>query len=255
MDDSKALFDYWHDLVRLKNYELIAAPGHVQTQDLRHECTNYDDLWRRPAVQQLSEPERSRVVAIIKYECTAQVLQNRAGRLRDRANELAAASHEQDQQKSKLLGLIKALQEKLFALNLGRSIVTMKLQELKTKVYELAGVDTTKQLKAKYEEIKTLDMRRQTSWEKTLAILQKQQSEFEEWLENPPEEYKDLFSEITEASQKYDQKSTETKQQVREVLSIANNLEELAEECQDEAAQLKQEVEISRRMSKQARLN
>ncbi len=114
MDDSKALFDYWHDRVRLKNYELIAAPGHVQTQELRHECTNYDELWRSSEIQRLDEAERSRVIAIIKYECTAKVLQNRAGRLRDRAHELEAACHEQDQQKSKLLGLIKALQEKLF---------------------------------------------------------------------------------------------------------------------------------------------
>jgi regulator of replication initiation timing len=114
MDDSKALFDYWHNRVRLRNPEVIAAPGHVQTQLLRHECTNYDELWRSPSVQQLDEPERSRVIAIIKYECTAQVLQNRAGRLRDRAYVLEEACYERDQQKSKLLSLIKTLQEKLF---------------------------------------------------------------------------------------------------------------------------------------------
>ncbi|BCL37115.1 hypothetical protein [Nostoc sp. MS1] len=114
MDDSKALFDYWHDRVRLKNQELIAEPQHVPTQKLRHECTNYDELRSIPEVQQLDELERSRVIAVIKYECTAKVLQHRAGRLRDRAHQLEAACHEQDQQKSKLLGLIKALQEKLF---------------------------------------------------------------------------------------------------------------------------------------------
>ncbi|WP_414564842.1 MULTISPECIES: hypothetical protein [unclassified Anabaena] len=114
MDDSKALFDYWYDRVRLKNHELIADTQHVPTQKLRHECTNYDELRSIPEVQQLDELERSRVIAVIKYECTAKVLQNRAGRLRDRAHELEAACHEQDQQKSKLLGLIKALQEKLF---------------------------------------------------------------------------------------------------------------------------------------------
>jgi mevalonate kinase len=131
----------------------------------------------------------------------------------------------------------------------------MKLQELKAKVYQLSGVNTTKQLKAKYEEIKTLDMRLKTSWEKTLVILEKQPSEFEEWLENPPEEYKELFSEITKVSQKYDRKSAKTKHLAREVLSIANNLEELAEEYQDEANQVKQEVESAKRISKQARLN
>lgn len=131
----------------------------------------------------------------------------------------------------------------------------MKLQELKAKVYELAVVNNTKQLKAKIQEIKTLDMRLKTSWKKTIAILQKPQSEFDEWFENPPEEYKNIFSEITEASQKYDQKSAQTKQLAREVLSIANNLEDLAEESQDEANKIKQEIEITRRISKQARLN
>lgn len=131
----------------------------------------------------------------------------------------------------------------------------MKFQELKAKVYELAGVNTTQQLKVKYEEIKTLDMRRKISWEKALSVVQEQQSEFGKWLENPPEEYKDLFSEITEASQKYDQKSAKTKQLVQEVLSMANSLETLAEECQDEAAQLKRDVKTSRRIAKQAELN
>lgn len=131
----------------------------------------------------------------------------------------------------------------------------MKFQELKSKVYELAKVPTTQQLKAKYEEIKTLDMRRKDSWEKALTVIQNQQNEFETWLENPPEEYKDLFSEIQEASQKYDQKSTETKQIAKEVLMMANSLEALAGECQDEAAQIEEEVKVSRRVRKQAELN
>jgi len=114
MNDSKVLFDYWHKRVQLRNLKLIEATGHVQTQDLRHECTNYDDLRLSHEVQVLEEPERSKVVAIIKYECTAKVLQDRASRLRNRANKLGDAYNELDQQRSKLLSLIKALQEKLF---------------------------------------------------------------------------------------------------------------------------------------------
>jgi SMC interacting uncharacterized protein involved in chromosome segregation len=114
MDDSKALFDFWHDRVRLSNQDLIADPGHVQVQVLRHECTNYDDLWRSSEVQALEEPERSKVIAIIKYECTAKVLQRRAWLLKDRANKLEDACNDLNQQRSKLLGLIKALQEKIF---------------------------------------------------------------------------------------------------------------------------------------------
>ncbi len=114
MDNSKVLFDYWYDRVQLRKYELIEASGHVKTHELRHECTNYDDLRLSSEVQVLGEPERSKIIAIIKYECTARVLQYRAGRLRERANKLEDAFDELDQQKSKLLNLIKALQEKLF---------------------------------------------------------------------------------------------------------------------------------------------
>ncbi|QKQ76513.1 hypothetical protein [Nostoc sp. TCL240-02] len=164
MDDSKALFDYWHDRVRLKNSELIAAPGHVKTQDLRHDCTNYDDLWRSPEVQQLDEPERSRVIAVIKYECTAKVLQNRAGRLRERANELEAACNEQDQQNSKLLGLLKALQEKLFGKDkeikrLEARIASLKAEneafqsEAEKSKAQVELVKELEQLKKKYNEV------------------------------------------------------------------------------------------------------
>lgn len=114
MNDHKALFDYWHDRVRLKNADLIAAPGHIQTQTLRHECTNYDELRRSSAVQGLEEPERSHVIAIIKYECTAKVLQHRTGLLRERAQELEETCYERDQQKSRLVALLRTLQEKLF---------------------------------------------------------------------------------------------------------------------------------------------
>ncbi|OUL22278.1 hypothetical protein [Nostoc sp. 106C] len=131
----------------------------------------------------------------------------------------------------------------------------MKLQELKAKVYELAKVNTTKQLKAKYKEVQTLDMRLKTSWQETLAIIQKSQSEYEQWLENPPEEYQELFSEITEALEIYEQKSAQTKKLAQEIVSIADDIEELAEECQQEAEQIKEEVELNKRISKQARLN
>jgi predicted nucleic acid-binding Zn-ribbon protein len=114
MDDSKALFDYWHVQVRLSNQSLIAAPEHIQTQVLRHECTNYDDLWRSGEVQALEEPERSKVVAIIKYECTSKVLQHRAYLLKERANQLEDACNDLGKQRSRMLSLIKALQEKLF---------------------------------------------------------------------------------------------------------------------------------------------
>jgi predicted nucleic acid-binding Zn-ribbon protein len=132
MDDSKALFDYWHDRVYLSNQTLIAAPEHVPTQVLRHNCTNYDNLWRSSEVQALEEPERSKVIAIIKYECTAQVLQQRAGRLKDRASQLENAYADLGKQRSRLLGLINALQKKLFGKD-------QEVKQLESRIAALAA--------------------------------------------------------------------------------------------------------------------
>ena len=114
MYDDKALFDYWHDRVELRNWDLMASPDHVQTHILRHECTNYDELRKSSAVRQLDGLERSRVITVIKYQCTARVLQNRARQLRERVDQIAHTYYEQEQQKSKLLNIIRSLQEKLF---------------------------------------------------------------------------------------------------------------------------------------------
>ncbi|MES1022138.1 hypothetical protein ABN584_04430 [Gloeocapsa sp. BRSZ] len=131
MLDNKALFDYWHDRVQLKNHDRIAAIAeHIPTQVLRHEYTNYDLLRQSSEVQKLTEPERSRIIAIIKYECTAQVLQYRAGCLRDRAQEIEHSYQEISQHRSQLLRLIKVLQEKLFGKD-------QEVRQLETRVASL----------------------------------------------------------------------------------------------------------------------
>ncbi len=131
----------------------------------------------------------------------------------------------------------------------------MKLKELKSKVYDLAKVKSTKELKSKYTEFKTLDMRRKVSWETALQFLEKEGSDFETWLENPPEEYKELFSEIQEVSKKYDQNSSKTKHLVQNLQSVANSLEVAAEELIDEATQLDRQNKIAHEVNKQAKLN
>lgn len=131
MIDNKELFDYWYGRVQLRNYEKIEAIAQqIPTYKLRHECTNYDTLWQSPEVQQLTEPERSRIIAIIKYECTAKVLQHRASCLRDRAQEIEHSYQEISQHRSQLLRLIKVLQEKLFGKD-------QEVRQLETRVASL----------------------------------------------------------------------------------------------------------------------
>jgi septal ring factor EnvC (AmiA/AmiB activator) len=109
--DQKALVDYWHDRVRLTNLTRLGAREPVTTQELRHECTNYDELRRLKAVQELDELERCRVIAIIKYECTAKVLQRRTGLLRDYARQCEEQALDHRQKEGGLLALITKLKD------------------------------------------------------------------------------------------------------------------------------------------------
>ncbi|MCP9790456.1 hypothetical protein KBZ20_01930 [Vulcanococcus limneticus Candia 3F8] len=111
--DQKALFDYWYDRVQLRNLKRIGAQEHVTTQELRHECTNYDQLRQLPLVQELDELERSRVITIIKYQCTAKALQRRTGLLREFARLCEENALAQKQARSRLGALLQKLKEAL----------------------------------------------------------------------------------------------------------------------------------------------
>jgi hypothetical protein len=145
--DQKALFDYWHDRVRLTNLKRLGAREHVTTQELRHECTNYDELRRLKAVQELDELERNRVIAIIKYQCTAKVLQRRTGLLRDYARqcEEQALDHRQKE------GGLRALISKLKDILKGKDVTIVRL-EARIKALQAANeVLRTEQQQSKAE--------------------------------------------------------------------------------------------------------
>lgn len=131
----------------------------------------------------------------------------------------------------------------------------MKLKQLKTKVYGLSETTNTRQLKAKYEEIRALDLRRKASWEQAIAIIEKQQQDFQNWLANPPEEYQALFAEIDVTTQAYGETLAEVRDLGAQLLVMGEGLEAGAEECQQEANQLRQELETRQRITKQTELN
>ncbi|MBW4541473.1 MAG: hypothetical protein KME43_20370 [Myxacorys chilensis ATA2-1-KO14] len=132
MNDSKELFDYWHAQVRLKNFDLIGDPQHVPTQNLRHDCTNYDELRHLREVLLLDEEEKSKVIAVIKYQCTARVLQYRAGVLRQKTDQQEKAYQDLEQKQTRLLQLLRILQERLFG----------KDQELAKLQNRIVGLET-----------------------------------------------------------------------------------------------------------------
>ena len=126
------------------------------------------------------------------------------------------------------------------------------LKDLKSDVYKLAGVNTTKKLKLLRREFNSLDFRRKSSWEIALKTLSTTPStkQFEEWRQKPPEEYKDLFSEIEDVSNSYNQSIEEGLKISKSIKDEAKDLQKLSDELSDEARKLNDDattVEINKR--------
>lgn len=143
----------------------------------------------------------------------------------------------------------------------------MKLSELRAEVYRVAEVTTTKQLKAKYANIKSLDMRYKASWQKALKLLQtpekagselqetKDKSAFESWLSNPPDEYKALFDKAESALTSIGNKLAKGAKVTQTAKAMAEGLSDFADASLEEAQKLAKAARLSQDTSKQADLN
>ena len=114
------------------------------------------------------------------------------------------------------------------------------LKDLKSDVYKLAGVNTTKKLKLLRSEFKSLDFRRKSNWEIALKTLSTTSStkQFEDWRQNPPEEYKDLFSEIEDVSNSYNQSIEEGLKISKSIKEEAKDLQKTSDDLSNEAKKL-----------------
>lgn len=129
------------------------------------------------------------------------------------------------------------------------------LKNLKAEVYALANVATTQQLKALRAEWRSLDLRRKSNWQLIHAQLQQTSGDFEAWLANPPEEYRELFSQIADVTTAYGSSIAEGQRLSSELQLAAEELEELSSDCSSEASALKQQEQAARKQAKVRRLN
>ena len=129
------------------------------------------------------------------------------------------------------------------------------LKTLKTEVYELANVATTQQLKVLRPEWRSLDLRRKANWQLIHTQLQEPSGDFEAWLANPPEEYRELFGEIADVTTAYGNSIAEGKLLSAELQLAAEELEELSSDYSSEASALKQQEQAARKQAKARRLN
>ncbi len=136
-----------------------------------------------------------------------------------------------------------------------RPTPTKSISDLKAEVHALAQVAKTRELKTKYPSLSSLNFSFKSSWETAFNLLQADRPDFQNWLKNPPEEYRDLFKDIESVSAEFGDKVKKAKHLGEDALAMAESLEQLAEEAQTEAEELRQEAETAARVARRANLN
>ncbi|MGF1570193.1 MAG: hypothetical protein ACFCVD_19340 [Nodosilinea sp.] len=129
------------------------------------------------------------------------------------------------------------------------------IAELKSEVYALAQVSTTRQLKAQCQPLRALNFSFKSSWGIAYDLLKGEQTDFLSWLDNPPQEYQELFADIKSTSEQFSTTLEKAKHLGQDAREMAQSFEEAAQAAQAEANRLKQEAMLAAQIAQQARLN
>ena len=129
------------------------------------------------------------------------------------------------------------------------------LADLKGQVLALAKVSSTKELKRANVDLRHLDFRLKASWRSALGVLEQAAVAMDEWDRNPPEEYKELFSEIDQAAAAYNASIEQGLKLSSQLRDAADDLEAVAGELQQEAEELKTIEQASRKQRRARSLN
>jgi hypothetical protein len=129
------------------------------------------------------------------------------------------------------------------------------LADLKVQVLALAKVSGTKELKRTNVDLRHLDFRLKASWRSALGVLEQAAVAMDEWDRNPPEEYKELFSEIDQAASAYSASIEQGLKLSSQLRDAADDLEAVAGELQQEAQELKTIEQASRKQRRVRSLN
>lgn len=129
------------------------------------------------------------------------------------------------------------------------------LADLKGQVLTLAKVSSTQELKRANVDLRHLDFRLKASWRSALGVLEQAAVAIEEWDQNPPEEYKELFAEMDQAAAAYSASIEQGLKLSSQLRDAADDLEALAGELQQEAEELKTMEQASRKQHRARSLN
>jgi len=88
--NNEALHYHWSEKVEIRNQSRLSRRLHLKSNDIRHNCTNYDELCKSLDELFSNDFEKGTNLAVIKYECTTQALQWRLTQVR-KSEELAVS--------------------------------------------------------------------------------------------------------------------------------------------------------------------
>ena len=131
----------------------------------------------------------------------------------------------------------------------------LSLQELKAEVFALAGVSTTTALKKQNVDLAHLDFRRKSSWQAAADALRTTAQAIAEGKSQPPDDLRELFAEIDQASAAYGAAIDAGLELSRQVRQSADDLEALSAELLEDAAELRSQHQASRKQARQRQLN
>jgi hypothetical protein len=129
------------------------------------------------------------------------------------------------------------------------------LAELKRQVFALAKVSSTKALKQTNVDLRHLDFRLKASWCSALEVFQQAAAAMAEWDRNPPEDYKELFAEIDQATAAYSASIEQGLKLSSQLRDAADDLDAFAGELQQEATELKTIEQASHKQRRARSLN
>ena len=128
-ENNQPLHLYWKEKVVVKRELISKSKNHIKAYELRHKYTNYDPLRNSIEVQNIESLERSRIIAIIKYECTSQALQCANGLIRDQLEEAKKESAKFERDVLRRDGIIAAIQKLLWGNEKEIKSLKAKIQE------------------------------------------------------------------------------------------------------------------------------
>ena len=89
---NEALHHHWSERVEITDKHRLSRRRHLPSNDIRHNCTNYDDLCKsldKLFLEDSEDIEKATNLAVIKYECTTKALQWRLTQVRQSEKEAA----------------------------------------------------------------------------------------------------------------------------------------------------------------------